>query len=394
MRAVAEQVILVTGATDGLGKGLALELARAGAAILLHGRDPGRGRAAIDEIRDQTGNDRLSFYRADFASLADVREVAARVLAEQDRLDALVNNAGIGVVLPGHGERHLSADGYELRFQVNYLAGFLLTRLLAPLLLASAPARIVNVSSAGQLPLDFDDLMLERDYTGLRAYGQSKLAQIMFTFDLADELRDRGATATCLHPATFMPTKMVFAAGIGAASTLQEGVTATRRLVADPALEGVTGRYFEGIREARADPQAYDRDARWRLRAASEELVGIGPSPDDRLRALYAAFNARDVEAVLAAMVADVDWPNAWQGGRLVGRAAVRDYWTRQWAEIDPHVEPVSIVTRPDGRVAVEARQVVRGAGGGELLSEAMVVHVYELRGGLVARMDVEEWRG
>jgi NAD(P)-dependent dehydrogenase (short-subunit alcohol dehydrogenase family) len=216
-----------------------------------------------------------SFYRADFASLDEVREMAGQILEEVDRLDVLVNNAGIGTTLPGDGRRMESRDGYELRFQVNYLAGFLLTRMLLPLVTAAAPARIVNVSSAGQMPIDFDDVMLERAYEPVRAYCQSKLAQVMFTFDLADELGGAGATATCLHPATYMPTKIVFHARGSATSTLEQGVEATRRLVDDPALEGVSGRYFNGLHESRADSQAYDPDARRRLRELSQRLAGV-----------------------------------------------------------------------------------------------------------------------
>ena len=182
----------------------------------------------------------------------------------------LVNNAGIGMT----GERAESRDGDELRFAVNYLAGFLLTRLLLPLLVRSAPARVVNVSSAGQAAIDFDDVMLERHYDGVQAYGQSKLAQVMFTFDLAHELRDTGVTVNCLHPATFMPTKMVLAAGASPISTLEEGVDATQRLVIGPELDGVTGRYYNGKREARAHPQAYDEEACRQLRELSEQLVG------------------------------------------------------------------------------------------------------------------------
>jgi len=227
----------------------------------------------FDEIRDRTGNDKLRRYRADLASLADVRDLATRVDQDHDRLDALVNNAGIGTNLPGDGGRMESRDGYELRFAVNYLAGFLLTRLLQPLLVRSAPARIVNVSSAGQAPIDFDDVMLERSYNGVQAYCQSKLAQVMFTFDLAEELRDNGVTVTALHPATFMPTKIVHAAGVTPTSTLEEGVQAVLRLVAAPELEGVTGRYFNGQRDATADSQAYDAEAVGRLRELSERLV-------------------------------------------------------------------------------------------------------------------------
>jgi NAD(P)-dependent dehydrogenase (short-subunit alcohol dehydrogenase family) len=177
----------------------------------------------------------------------------------------LVNNAGIGT-----GERELSQDGYELRFAVNYLAGFLLTRELLSLLEASAPARIVNVASAGQMPIDFDDVMLERDYSGVRAYCQSKLAQIMFTIDLAERLDGAGVTVNSLHPATYMPTKIVSSP----VSTLEEGVDATLRLVADQGLDGVSGRYFNGLREAAPDPQADDPQARRQLRELSEKLVG------------------------------------------------------------------------------------------------------------------------
>jgi NAD(P)-dependent dehydrogenase (short-subunit alcohol dehydrogenase family) len=275
MPPLAEQTILITGATDGLGKALATELAREGAAILLHGRDDERGERAIAEIRDGTGNERLAWQRADLSSLDEVREMAGRIESEHDRLDALVNNAGIGTSGPGDGERVESADGYELRFAVNYLAPFLLTRRLEPLLGSSAPARIVNVSSAGQAPIDFDDVMLENGYSGVQAYCQSKLAQIMFTFDFAEEHRGDGVTSNCLHPATYMPTKMVRAAGVNPASSLEEGVRATLRLVADPELDEITGRYFDGEQETRAHPQAYDPGARPRLRELSERLTGL-----------------------------------------------------------------------------------------------------------------------
>ena len=271
MRPIDQQVILVTGSTDGLGRALARELAARGATVLLHGRDAVRGEATMLDIRGTTGNDRLSFQLADLGSLAQVRGLAEKVLAKYDRLDVLVNNAGIG----GGGEREVSEDGHELRFAVMYLAPFLLTRLLEPLLVRSAPARIVNVASAGQAPIDFDDVMLERDYSGVQAYCQSKLALVMDTFDLADELRDRGVTANCLHPGTYMPTKMVLEAGVSPVDSLESGVETTMRLVADPDLDGVTGKYFDRLREARAHAQAYDDDARRRLGELSAELVGV-----------------------------------------------------------------------------------------------------------------------
>jgi NAD(P)-dependent dehydrogenase (short-subunit alcohol dehydrogenase family) len=275
MHPLREQTILVTGATDGLGRALAGELASRGATVLLHGRDDGRGEQAMSEIAGEAGSDSLRWYRADLASLDEVRGLADRVRAQEARLDGLVCNAGIGVMLPGDGERMESRDGHELRFAVNYLAHFALARALLPLIRESAPARIVNVSSAGQAPIDFDDVMLERAYNGIQAYSQSKLAQVMLTIDLAEELRDSGVDANCLHPGTFMPTKMVTEAGIEPRTPLEQGMRATLRLVADPELESVTGRYFDGDRKSRAQPQAYDADARRRLRELSARLAGL-----------------------------------------------------------------------------------------------------------------------
>jgi NAD(P)-dependent dehydrogenase (short-subunit alcohol dehydrogenase family) len=278
MRPIAEQTILITGATDGHGRALAADLAAAGATVLVHGRDNTRGRETIDDLRARTGSEKLRFLRADFASLDEVHALAERVLADYDRLDALVNNAGIGSTSDGDPRRQESRDGYELRFAVNYLAGYLLARELLPLLERSAPARIVNVSSAGQAPIDFDDVMLERDYDGVRAYCQSKLAQIMFTLDLAEELRDSEVTANSLHPATYMPTKIVLANRISPSSSVEEGVQATLRLVADPELDGVSGRYFTGTRLAEPHPQAHDAEARRRLRELSDRLCGLARS--------------------------------------------------------------------------------------------------------------------
>ena len=270
MRNVEEAVVLVTGSTDGLGKRVAQDLAQKGATVLLHGRDPERGETVAREIREGTGNDDLRYYLADFSSLEQTRRLAEEIRAEHARLDVLINNAGVFA-----GERTVSEDGYELTLAVNYLAPFLLTHQLLPLLRASAPARIVNVASAGQSSIDFDDPMLERRYDGMRAYARSKLALVMFTFDLAEELEGTGVSANCLHPATLMDTKMVFEAFGRASSEVQEGADATVYLAASPELEGVTGKYFDGRREARAEKQAYDPEARDRLRRLSEELTGL-----------------------------------------------------------------------------------------------------------------------
>jgi NAD(P)-dependent dehydrogenase (short-subunit alcohol dehydrogenase family) len=266
---LVEAKILVTGATDGLGRRVALDLAATGASVLLHGRSRERLEATLGEVREETGNERLGSYLADLSSLGEVRALAERVLAEQDRLDVLINNAGVIV-----GERRESEDGYELTFAVNYLAHFLLTRLLLPLLRGSAPARVVNVASVGQSPIDFDDVMLEQGYDPMRAYRRSKLAQVMFTFELAERLRDSGVTVNALHPASLMDTRMVRETFGRSMSTVEEGAEATVRLAASPELEGVTGRYFDGTREGRADPQAYDEEARKRLWTLSEDLCG------------------------------------------------------------------------------------------------------------------------
>lgn len=266
MTSLDGQVVLVTGATDGLGRALVAELARAGATVLVHGRDPGRIADTVAEL----GGARVRTYQGDLADLDQVRALAEQVAAGEQRLDVLVNNAGIGTSVPGGGARQESADGYELRFAVNYLAGFALTRRLLPLLTASAPSRVVNVSSAGQHRIDFADVMLTADYDGIRAYCQSKLAQILFTIDLAEQLDGAGVAVNAVHPATFMPTKIVAAP----TSTIADGVAATMHLIADPA---GSGHYYDGLREARADRQAYDASARRQLRELSEKLTGLPP---------------------------------------------------------------------------------------------------------------------
>ena len=272
MTGLDKKTALVTGSTDGVGRLVARRLAEAGARVLVHGRNRERGERVVAAIEEAGGA--AAFLAADLASLAEVRGLAEAVRQSTDRLEILINNAGIGTGGAG-ALRQISADGHELRFAVNYLAGFLLTRLLLPLIRDSAPARIVNVASAGQQAIDFGDLMLGRAYSGTRAYCQSKLAQIMLTIDLADELRGSGVTVNTLHPATYMDTTMVRRAGITPWSTVEEGAAAILNLATSPALEGRSGLYFNGRSEARADAQAYDAEARRRLKAISLELTGI-----------------------------------------------------------------------------------------------------------------------
>ena len=267
MEKLSGKTALVTGSTDGVGRLVARKLGQAGARVLVHGRDAERGARVVADIEASGGS--AAFLAADLSALAEVRRLADAARATVDRLDLLINNAGIGTAGP------TSAEGFELRFAVNYLAGFLLTLLLLPLIKNSAPARIVNVSSAGQQPIDFGNVMLTRGYSGTRAYCQSKLAQIMFTIDLGAALEGTGVTVTCVHPATYMDTSMVRRAGVTPLSTVEEGAQAILNLATSPAVEGQTGLYFNGLREAKAQAQAYDPDARRRLQALSLELTGL-----------------------------------------------------------------------------------------------------------------------
>jgi NAD(P)-dependent dehydrogenase (short-subunit alcohol dehydrogenase family) len=264
-----ERTIVITGATDGLGKGLATALAPSGARLLLHGRNEEKGQALLEELQPRAAGE-LEWRSADLSSLDQVRDLAD-LLLDEGRIDVLVNNAGIGTA----GGREESAEGYELTFAVNYLAPFLLTRRLLPLIERSAPSRIVNVSSAGQMPIDFDDVMLEQNYSGVQAYCQSKVALVMLTFDLAEELEGSGVTANCLHPGTYMPTNMVRAAGVEPVTPLEDGIAATMRLISSPELDGVNGHYFDGTSESAPHLQAEDPEARRRLRELSAELTGI-----------------------------------------------------------------------------------------------------------------------
>ena len=269
----AQRTILVTGATDGLGRRTAERLASPEVLLLVHGRNPARGRAVVEAIEAAGGS--ATFYEADFASLHAVRQMAEAIATTHLQLDVVINNAGITFV---DNHRRLSEDDLELHFAVNYLAAFLLTWILRPCLGRQGPSRVINVASAAQNPIDFGNVMLEHNYEGYRAYGQSKLADIMFSFDLAHELEGSNVTSASLHPGTYMDTKIVRAAGIRPTTSVEVGAEAVLALANNPG-DAISGRYFDGKREARAHTQAYDVKARRKLRQLSMELTGLGARP-------------------------------------------------------------------------------------------------------------------
>lgn len=261
---------LVTGSTSGLGEVVARRLGAMGATVIVHGLNEQRGREIAAEITAK-GPGRAVYEAGDLASLEQVRSLARRIRAAHPRLHLLVNNAGIGGA--SNDVRRESADGHELVFQVNYLSHFLLTRELVPVLEAAAPARIVNVASIGQRPVNFDDVMMRNGYQTSAAYSQSKLAQIMFTITLGEMLVPAKVTVNSLHPATFMNTPMVLDAGRQPMSSVEDGANAVMQLAVGTALNGRTGLYFNQMNEARANQQAYDAAARQRLWDLSVELT-------------------------------------------------------------------------------------------------------------------------
>ena len=258
--------VLITGATSGLGRYVAFELVRGGHVVLAHGRDHTRTERLVDELRTEG---RAEGFVADLASLAEVRTLGARVAEAHPELDVLINNAGVGGGPPGSG-RELSADGHELRLAVNYLAPVTLTRALLPVLRANRPARIVNVGSAGQEPLDFADPELTHGYSGVSAYCRSKFALAAHTFALAEELSGTGVSVNVLHPATYMDTAMVREGGITPWNSVADGAPGVLALATR---ETGSGGYFDGTRPARAHEAAYDPEVRRRLETVTGQLL-------------------------------------------------------------------------------------------------------------------------
>lgn len=264
-------VALVTGSTDGLGRELALRLGAAGYHVIVHGRNEERGLAVVAEIESKDGSADLII--ADLASLDLVKNLAAEVLSRYERLDVLVNNAGIGRGEDG-ATRQESVDGHELRFAVNYLSHFYLTHTLLPLIQKSAPANIISITSTAQQAIDFDDVMLEKvAYEGAGAYAQSKHAQIMMTMDLAAQLEGTGVRINAVHPAVYMATSMVLNRGGTPMTTIDEGADPVMQVIHSP-LSG-SGNYYRQAENAQAQDQAYDLEARRQLRELARELTGV-----------------------------------------------------------------------------------------------------------------------
>jgi NAD(P)-dependent dehydrogenase (short-subunit alcohol dehydrogenase family) len=266
----AGKTVLVTGSTDGLGRELALALAADGAHVIVHGRNAERGQAVVAEI-EAAGKGSARFVAADFSSMQAVREFADTIAASTPKLDLLVNNAGVAF---RDDQRRTSADGHELQFAVNYLAGWVLVNRLRPNLAAAAPSRIVNVASGSAHAIDFDDVMLAKPGAAARGYGQSKLAQVSMTVELAPAFAADGITMISLHPATLMDTTMVSGLGIPPRTTVAEGRDHVMGLVHAPALQAGAF-YFEGKPTEPMDPQPADAEARRRLVALSAELTGV-----------------------------------------------------------------------------------------------------------------------
>jgi NAD(P)-dependent dehydrogenase (short-subunit alcohol dehydrogenase family) len=270
LKPINEQIMLITGSTDGIGKLTALKLAKKNANVLVHGRNKDKVNKVVEEIKNLTGNKMIDGFTADFSSLEEVRNLANEVNKKYVKLEVLINNAGAGF-----SDERYSRDGHELRFAVNYLAPFLLTHLLLPTLKKSAPSRIVNVSSIGQSPIDFDDIMLNNRFDSVKAYRQSKLALIMFTFDLAEQLKNDNVTVNSLHPGTFLNTNMVRRSNINPMGEPESGADAEVFLATSENLRGVTGKYFNVKTETSANADAYNKDKRKKLQELSYKLTNL-----------------------------------------------------------------------------------------------------------------------
>ncbi len=274
------KVCLVTGATSGIGRVTARELAQMDATVVAVGRNRQKGEETVAEIKRRSANDKVEFMQADLSSQESIRDLARTFTDKYDQLQVLVNNAG-GVF----SKRETTVDGLEMTFALDHLAYFLLTTLLLPVLERSAPARIINVSSGAQGTgkIDFDDLQGAKRYSGWRAYSQAKLANVLFTYELARRLQGTGVTANCLHPG-FVATgfaqnnsgalQALIKAGQVFAISPEKGAETSVFLASSPLVEGVSGKYFANKKDKKSAKQSYDESAARRLWDVSAQLTG------------------------------------------------------------------------------------------------------------------------
>jgi NAD(P)-dependent dehydrogenase (short-subunit alcohol dehydrogenase family) len=266
-----DKTILITGSTDGIGQQCAVELAHMGARVILHGRNPSRGKAVLEHIRKESQNGGVDLFLADFASLHHVRRMADEVLAKYPGIDVLVNNAGVYL-----RNRQLSEDGYEMTFAVNHLAHFLLTNLLLDALKTSAPSKILVVSSEAHqnARLDLDNLQGEKRYEAYSIYSMSKLANLLFTYELAERLKDTSVSVNALHPGV-IATKLLHA-GFGSfgGSPVEKGAQRVLHLITSPTMNGISGKYFVNNIEQQSSAESRNRKLQAELWKLSEKLVG------------------------------------------------------------------------------------------------------------------------
>lgn len=287
-RSMTGKTVIVTGGNSGIGKATAAALARAGARVVITARDQARGNQAVDDIRQASGSDLVELVVFDLGDLASVRAGASELLERCPRIDVLINNAGL--VLTDRAE---TVDGYEATFAINHLGPFLLTELLTDRLVASAPSRVVNVAStahrSARRGLDFEDLQARQGYKGMQVYGSSKLANILFTTELASRLSGKGVTANSVHPGTVATgygrdgdTHGFLAFGLKVIKpfvlTPEKGAKTSVYLASSEGVAGVTGKYFVKCKARKPSAAAQDEAAARRLWAVSEELVGVAKS--------------------------------------------------------------------------------------------------------------------
>lgn len=279
-------VAVVTGANSGMGKATSIALAKTGATVVMLCRSRLRGEEALQEVRTISGNNSVDMLICDLGSFDSIENCCSELKSKYKRLDVLVNNAG--VILPGY---YRTADGYELQFGVNHLGHFLLTNRLLELIISSAPARIINVASGAHKAgkIYFDDINLEKNYTFWKAYGQSKLANVLFTYELAERLKGSGVTVNCLHPGA-VASRMGINRDTGFGSfitgllkpffqTTEEGAATAIYLATSPEVEGVTGKYFYRKKAIQSSKASYDKELAKKLWDLSEELTGIDNKP-------------------------------------------------------------------------------------------------------------------